>query len=59
MKYLHLLWASLFRKKLRTILTLLSIVVAFFLFGLLQAVSQAFDNVAANTQADRLVTNSR
>lgn len=59
MKYLHLLWASLFRKKLRTILTLLSIVVAFFLFGLLQAVAQAFDNVAANTQADRMVTNSR
>ncbi len=59
MKYLHLLWASLFRKKLRTVLTLLSIIVAFFLFGLLQSVSQAFSNVAANTQADRLVTNSR
>lgn len=59
MKYLHLLWASLFRKKARTILTLLSIVVAFFLFGLLQSVSQAFGNVAQMTQADRLITNSR
>ncbi len=59
MKYLHLLWASLFRKKLRTLLTLLSIIVAFFLFGLLQAVSQAFDNVAGQAAADRLVTNSR
>jgi putative ABC transport system permease protein len=59
MKYLHLLWASLFRKKLRTILTLLSIIVAFFLFGLLQSVSQAFGNVASQTQANRLVTNSR
>ena len=59
MKYLHLLWASLFRKKARTILTLLSIIVAFFLFGLLQSVSQAFGNVAQLTQADRLITNSR
>ena len=33
-----LLWAGLFRKKTRTILTLLSVVVAFLLFGLLQAV---------------------
>lgn len=59
MKYLHLIWASLFRKKLRTVLTLLSIIVAFFLFGLLQSVAQAFGNVAEQTQADRLITNSR
>lgn len=59
MKYLPLLWAGLFRRKLRTALTLLSIVVAFFLFGLLQSVSQAFSNVADQTQADRLITNSR
>lgn len=59
MKYLHLLWASLFRKKLRTTLTLLSIIVAFFLFGLLQSVSHAFGNVAEQAQADRLITNSR
>lgn len=59
MKYLHLLWASLFRRKMRTALTLLSIIVAFFLFGLLQSVSQAFGNVAEQTQADRLITNSR
>ena len=29
MKYLHLVWASLFRKKTRTILTLVSIMEAF------------------------------
>ena len=34
-KYLHLIWSNLKRKKLRTILTLLSIVVAFILFGFL------------------------
>ena len=38
MKYLHLIWASLFRRKTRTILTLVSIVAAFLLFGLLDAV---------------------
>ena len=42
MKYLPLLWAGLFRKKTRAILTLLSIVIAFLLFGLLQAVRLAF-----------------
>ena len=33
--------ANLFRKKTRTLLTLLSIVVAFMLFGLLQSLNQA------------------
>ena len=32
MRYLPLLWAGLFRKKTRTILTLLSIVVAFLMY---------------------------
>ena len=59
MKYLHLVWAGLFRKKVRTILTLLSVVVAFLLFGMLQAVSEAFEAGAEQARADRLVTNSR
>ncbi len=41
MKFLHLLWSNLKRKKLRTILTLLSIIVAFILFGFLSAITQA------------------
>ena len=40
MKYLPLLWAGLFRRKTRTLLTLLSVVVAFLLFGLLDAVTR-------------------
>ena len=36
MKYFMLIWAGLWRKKTRTILTMLSIAVAFLLFGLLQ-----------------------
>ena len=35
MKYLHLVWAELFRRKTRTFLTLVSILAAFLLFGLL------------------------
>ncbi|MCX7175928.1 MAG: FtsX-like permease family protein [Proteobacteria bacterium] len=59
MKYFSLIWASLFRKKARTILTLLSIVVAFMLFGLLQAVNQAFNGGADAADADRMITNSK
>jgi putative ABC transport system permease protein len=42
MKYLHLVWASLFRRKTRTLLTLVSVVAAFLLFGLLDAVRTSF-----------------
>jgi putative ABC transport system permease protein len=59
MKYLHLVWAGLFRKKVRTVLTLLSVVVAFLLFGMLQSVNEAFSAGAEQARADRLVTNSR
>ena len=43
MKYLSLIWASLFRKKTRTVLTMLSIFSAFLLFGLLSAVNALFN----------------
>jgi putative ABC transport system permease protein len=59
MKYLPLLWAGLFRKKTRTILTLLSIFVAFLLFGLLQAVAVAFESGADSADAKRLLTTAR
>src|SRR5260221_10438316 len=60
MKYLHLIWASLFRRKLRTILTLLSIAAAFLLFGLLDAVRVSFDQAGRSTAgAERLQTGSR
>src|SRR5689334_2861783 len=38
MSYLRLIWMSLFRRKARTFFTLLSIAVAFLLFGLLDCV---------------------
>jgi putative ABC transport system permease protein len=58
-KYLPLLWAQLFRKKTRTVLTVLSILVAFLLFGLLQAVKIAFESGADAADAKRLLTTAR
>ena len=59
MKFLPLLWAQLFRKKTRTVLTLLSVLVAFLLFGLLQAVQIAFESGADAADATRLLTTAR
>jgi putative ABC transport system permease protein len=56
---LTLLWAGLFRRKTRTILTLLSVVVAFALFGLLEAVQLAFESGAETADAKRLLTVAR
>jgi putative ABC transport system permease protein len=51
--------ANLGRKKTRTLLTLLSIVTAFLLFGLLQAVNVLFSSGADFVGATRLVTQAR
>jgi putative ABC transport system permease protein len=42
MKYLRVVWTGLWRKKVRTIFTLLSIVFAFLLFGMLQGIDTTF-----------------
>jgi putative ABC transport system permease protein len=55
MKFFHLIWSNLRRKKLRTSLTLLSIVVAFILFGFLSAIQQALVGGVELAGADRLV----
>lgn len=59
MKYFPLLWSGLFRKKARTLLTLLSIMATFILFGLLQAVKVTFDSGADAADAKRLLTTGR
>ena len=51
--------ANLFRKKTRTWLTLLSVVMAFLLFGLLQAVNVMFNAGADFVGATRLITQAR
>jgi putative ABC transport system permease protein len=55
MRFLHLIWGNLKRKKLRTMLTLLSILVAFVLFGFLAAIKQALVGGVALAGADRLI----
>ncbi|MBS0591711.1 MAG: ABC transporter permease [Proteobacteria bacterium] len=60
MKYLHLIWAALFRRKTRTILTLVSIIAAFLLFGLLDAVRVSFAEAGQSANgAERLQTGSK
>jgi len=41
-KYLPLIWKSLWRRKVRTTFTLLSIFIAFLLFGVLMTIRAAF-----------------
>lgn len=55
MKFAHLIWGNLKRRKLRTSLTLLSILVAFVLFGLLCAIKQALVGGVEMAGVDRLV----
>jgi putative ABC transport system permease protein len=55
MKYLYLVWSNLKRKKMRTILTLLSVMVAFMLFGYLGAIKQAFNQGIDVAGLDRLI----
>lgn len=60
MKYFHLIWAALFRRKTRTILTLVSIIAAFLLFGLLDAVRVSFEQAGQSANgAERLQTGAR
>jgi putative ABC transport system permease protein len=59
MKYLPLIWAGLWRKPARTLLTLFSIVVAFILFGLLQGVDSAFARIIGLQKLDRMFVDSR
>ena len=55
MKFLPLLWSSLWRKKIRTIFTLLSIFIAFLLFGVLMTIRGAFSFGVEIAGIDRLV----
>src|SRR4051812_7342983 len=55
MKFLPLIWRNLGRRKIRTIFTLLSIFVAFVLFGILMAIRVAFSGTITVSGAERLV----
>lgn len=55
MKYLYLIWKNLWRRKLRTVLTVFSTIVAFLLFGLLAAVRMGFRAGVDVSGADRMM----
>jgi putative ABC transport system permease protein len=60
MKYLPLIWATLWRKKTRTLFSVLSIVIAFLLFGVLETVDYAFAHPSSGiTGADKLITTNK
>lgn len=60
MKYFNLVWSALFRRKTRTMFTLLSVLAAFLLFGLLDSVRTAFANAGHSVAgATRLITISK
>ena len=59
MSWLGLLWANLTRRKLRLVFTLLSIILAFLMFGMLDALRTSMKQAVNLTGADRLITLSK
>lgn len=59
MKFFPLVWAMLWRSRTRTVLTLLSLVAAFLLLGLLQAANSLFNGDTINLSAPVLITQAR
>jgi putative ABC transport system permease protein len=59
LKYLPLVWNGLWRKPARTIFTLLSIAVAYVLFGILSGIDAGFAHTLEVSRMDRLFTDSR
>jgi putative ABC transport system permease protein len=55
MKFLPLVWKNIWRRKFRTIFTLLCIFIAFILFGLLMTIRHSFNFGVDIAGADRLV----
>jgi putative ABC transport system permease protein len=54
MKYFVLIWAGIWRKRARTVLTLLSIVTAFMLYGMLHGVTAGLDDAIDQMSVTRL-----
>jgi putative ABC transport system permease protein len=59
MKYLPLVWAGLWRKPVRSILTLLSVIAAFVLFGVLHGVTAGIDQLISGMSDTRLRIQSK
>jgi putative ABC transport system permease protein len=59
MKFLPLIYSAIMRKPARAILTLLSVVMAFTLFGLTIGLNATFNAIAETSRADRIYVNPR
>src|SRR5688572_6946918 len=59
MSWLSFIWANLTRRKLRLVFTLLSIILAFLMFGMLDALRTSLSQAVNLTGADRLITISK
>jgi len=59
LKYLPLVWNGLWRRRVQTIFTLLSIAVAFILFGILAGIDAGFAHTLEASRMDRLFTDPR
>ena len=59
MKFLPLIWAALRRKTARSIFTLVSITVAFLLFGMMTGISAGFGQFLASVPANRIMVMPR
>jgi putative ABC transport system permease protein len=59
MKFAGLVWSNLKRRKLRTALTVLSVLIAFLLFGFLGAIKQALVGGVEMADATRLIVRHR
>ncbi|MGH8147464.1 MAG: ABC transporter permease [Rhodanobacteraceae bacterium] len=60
MKYFHLVWSALTRRKTRTIFTVVSVLAAFLLFGMLDSVRTAFADAGHSVSgASQLITMSK
>ena len=55
MRFAHLVWRNMWRRKVRTLFTLLSIFVAFLLFGLLMTIRAVFSLGVDVAGLDRLM----
>ena len=59
MAWISFVWANLTRRKLRLVFTLLSIILAFLMFGMLDALRTSLQGAVNLTGADRLITISK
>jgi putative ABC transport system permease protein len=59
MAWISFVWANLTRRKLRLVFTLLSIILAFLMFGMLDALRTSLSQAVELTGADRLITLSK